>query len=376
MAKRPVPVHPLIVAIVLLLLVVPTAIRQGNNLSIWLLGTMLVTTLMTIVWTRLSIRTIHIDRVHGGLARVGQPFFIGYDVRNAARLQPAFSIWIQELDPEKTWATKFKNAKAWVMEIGPKEEVRCDTIFWPTQRGIAIFNDIRIRTSFPFGMVHASKKLHQPWHVLVQPQIYRLRPNVLQAVVSDGPLGQRSIRRGRGGEEFYGLREFHHGDTLADVAWKPSSKRDSLVCIDRSMPSPPRLRVVLDVTTPTNALQCEGDPREVEEKSICLAASLLSEALRQGHEFALTILGVPNTRDVGVRTGPRHLNRLLGMLASIELDDERVPINREVLRNTERVGRVVVRPDREQKLGLTGNSWFFSGSQLDDLRLTLEEQGA
>jgi uncharacterized protein (DUF58 family) len=262
------------------------------------------------------------------------------------------------------------------MEVGPKEHVRTDTIFWPTRRGVAKFDQVCVRTSFPFGMIYASKIIHQPWQVLVQPELHQLRPNVLQTIVSDGPMGQKSIRRGRGGEEFYGIREFQSGDSLGDIAWKASSRREALVCIERSRPSPPRLRVILDLTTPTDELQCEEDARMAEEKSISLAASLLAEALRQGHEFALTVLGVPTQRDVGLRSGLRHLDRSLGVLALINLDQERNPPSLHDLRNYERVGRVVIRPDHSQKLGLSGNSWFFTGSQLEDLTCPKNENVA
>jgi len=371
MAKRPVPVHPLVVAIVLLVLVTPAAILQGNNLSVWLLASMVVATLITFVWVRLTIHNINIERVHTSRARVGQPFTVGYDVLNTSRFRSAFSLWIQELDTKNTWSDKFNQAMAWVMEVGPREQVRSDTIFWPTHRGVAYFDCVRVKTSFPFGMLHASKIIYQPWRVLVQPEIHRLRPNVLQAIISDGPMGQRSIRRGRGGEEFYGIREFQAGDTLGDVAWKASSRKDTLVSIERSQPSPPRLRVVLDLTTPTNNLQCR-DARTMEEQSITLAASLLAEALRQGHEFALTVLGLPTSPDVGLRTGQRHLDRLLSTLASLNLDDDRQKIQQQMLRNFERVGRVVIRPDRSEKVGLTGNDWFFTGSQLHALKHSKE----
>ncbi len=370
MAKSPVPVHPLIVVFVLLSLLVPTAIRQGNNLSIWLLGTMIIATIMTFVWTRLTIRSIAIGRVHTGQARVGQPFSVGYEVQNTTRFQPAFSLWIQELDSKNTWSQQFRNATAWVMEVGPKEQVRTDTIFWPKKRGVAKFDQVRIKTSFPFGLIHASKVIHQPWQVLVQPELHQLRPDVLQSIVSDGPMGQINMRRGRGGEEFYGIREFQSGDSLRDVAWKASSRREALICIERSRPSPPRLRVILDLTTPTDALQCDEDARTVEEKSISLAASLLAEALRQGHEFALTVLGISTQRDVGLRSGTRHLDRLLGVLACIDLDKKRVVSSDRIVRNSERVGRVVVRPDHSQTLGLSGNTWFFTGSQFDDLKIS------
>ena len=371
-AKRPVPVHPLVVAIVLFILVTPAAILQGNNLSVWLLASMVVATLITFVWARFTIRHINIERVHTSKARVGQPFTVGYDVLNTSRFRPAFSLWIQELDTKKSWSNRFQQAMAWVMEVGPREKVRSDTIFWPTHRGVAYFENVRVKTSFPFGILHASKIIKQPWRVLVQPEIHRLRPNVLQAIISEGPLGQRSMRRGRGGEEFYGIREFQVGDTFGDVAWKASSKKGTLVSIERSRPSPPRLRVILDLTTPTHHLQCSEDSRSEEEHSISLAASLLAEAQRQGHEFSLTVLGLPTSRDVGLRSGQRHLERLLGTLASLNLDDDRRKINPHMLRNNERVGRVVIRPDRSEKVSLTGNDWFLTGSQLHALKHSKE----
>lgn len=369
MAKRPVPVHPLIVAVVLLVLVAPAAIRQGNNISIWLFGMMVVGTAMTFVWARLAIRNISIERVHSGPARVGRPFTVGYDVRNNSRLQPAFSLWIEELDKKKKWSNRFRQALAWVMEVGPREQVRSDTTFWPTRRGVAQFDQVRLRTSFPFGMLHASKVVNQPWRVLVQPEIHKLRPNVLQAVISEGPMGQRSMRRGRGGEEFYGIREFQSGDSLSDVAWKASSKRETLISVERSRPSPPRLRVILDLTTPTHALDLlEKSAKKTEEDTISLAASLLVEAHAHGHEFALTVLGIPVARDVGLRSGQRHLDRLLGTLAGLELDQDRLPLQQHLLRNFERVGRAVIRPDRSQHFGVLGNSWFFTGTQLAELK--------
>ncbi|MBC8523112.1 DUF58 domain-containing protein [PVC group bacterium] len=341
-------------------------------MSIWIFGTMVVATIITFVWARLAIRKIKVERIHTGQARVGQPFAVGYDVQNNARFQPVFSLWIEELDNKKSWSAIFRQAMAWVMEIGPRELVRSDTIFWPTQRGIAKFDRVRVRSSFPFGMIYASRVMSQPCQLLVQPEIHLLRPIVLQAIVSEGPMGQRSMRRGRGGEEFYGIREFQSGDSLGDIAWKSTSKQESLVCIERSRPSPPRLRVILDLTTPTEELQCSEDPRSAEENAISLAASLFAEALRRGHEFALTVIGLPSSRDVGLRSGPRHLDRLLGALACLDLDQARIPLQSNFVRNNERVGRVVIRPDRSKHIGISGNSWFLTGSQLADLQLDKE----
>ena len=82
----------------------------------------------------------------------------------------------------------------------------------------------------------------------------------------------------------------------------------------------------------------------------------------------MSVLGLPTTRDVGLRSGPRHLDRLLGTLAGLDLDEERLPSQSNRIQHNDRVGRVVIRPDRSQHIGMTGNAWFFTGSQLADLK--------
>ncbi len=369
MARRPVPIHPTLVFVVLLLLVAPAAVFQGNNILTWILAVMLVGTVLTLIWSRLSVRVIDIHRLETGPARVGEPFVVRYAVTNRARRLAAFSLWIKEVDDFGSWRSLLSPARAWIMEVGPGETVHAEAIFWPKRRGEARFDTLRLRTTFPFGMVRATRTLHQPRRVLVQPRMYQLRPSVLRTIVADGPLGQRSIRRGGEGDEYFGVRDLRSGDGLRDIAWKVSARRDELVCVERSHPSPPRIRVILDLTTPTPDLQCDDDARDLEERTISLCASLLAEASRQDQEFALTVLGLPGPWDASLRRGPRHLERLLGALASLNLDAPRQPSLEMHLPVAERAGLVVLRPDRDRPAASMPAAWHLTGEQLDEFLL-------
>ena len=376
MKKRPVPIHPTIVFIVLVLLVAPSAFLQGKNLPMWLFGVMMVTLVVTFVWSKLVLRSIRVRRIIREPAKVGEPYVVRYEVTNRAMFMTGFSLWIEEKQsPTSTWQHFFRKARGWIMEVGAGETVHGEAIFWPMKRGEALFDHIRISTRFPFGMVKSSITIRQELRLFVQPEVVALRPSVVRAIVSSGPLGQRSQRRGRGGDDYFGLRELLSGDRLGDIAWKASAHRDELVCIHRSRPSLPKIRVVIDVTTPTTELQCDDDPRELEEKAISLCASLLTEATRQDQEVALTVLGIKTHGESGFHTGPRHLSRLLSTLSRIDLDLDRNPIPLRPTSAFQHVGLAVVRPDRSHPMKSVQDAWYFTASQCAELQLPLARSG-
>ena len=373
MEQRTKSIHPTIVFVVLVSLVAPSAFVQSKNLPLWMFGVMMVTMGITLIWARLILRRIEIRCVILEPAKVGEPYIVRYEVNNKAKRLAGFSLWIEEQQSKQsTWQHYFRKARGWIMEVGAGETVHAEAIFWPLQRGEAVFNRIRITTSFPFGMILSTKTVAQRATVLIQPKIEVLQPSILHAIVSSGPLGQRSNRRGRGGDDYYGLREVVSGDRIGDIAWKASAKRGELVCIQRARPSLPKIRVVLDLTTPTQNLNCDGDARQLEEKAISFCASILSEALRQDQEIALTILGVQTTSILGFHSGARHLSRLLSTLARINLDEERsnAPLSANV--DIQQTGLCVVRPDRSSPIRSMSEAWYFHADQLDELKLKHE----
>lgn len=370
MAKRTVPIHPTIVFVVLVLLVAPSAFIQGKNLPMWLFAAMFVTMIVTFIWTRIVLRSIVVRRVILEPAKLGEPYVVRYEVTNRAKRVAGFSLWIEEQQSsESTWQNFFRKARGWIMEIGAGETVHGEAIFWPTHRGMATFDRIRITTSFPFGMVRSSKYIRQHVQVLVHPEVVQLRPSVLKAIVSSGPLGQRSHRRGRGGDDYFGLRELVSSDRLGDIAWKASARRDELVCIQRSRPALPRVRVVLDLTTPTESLKGDGNLGVLEEQAISLCASVLTEAMRQDQEFALTILGFPSPAGIEFHSGIKHVRRLLSSLASIDLRHDRKPTQLRPTSIGQHSGLIVIRPDRSLPVRSMHDAWYFTASQLQELKL-------
>jgi uncharacterized protein (DUF58 family) len=288
---------PGLVYIGIVILIGAAAMNNQNNLLFWVFGVMvsgLILSGLISAWMLMRLVVRRIDPQHGA---VGEPLIVRYAVTNRSRLLPVFNIHIEErpVQQEMGWQRLMAPARGWMMHLGVRETVHGEAIFWPAARGEARFSQMRIWTTFPFGLVKKSITVSQPQHTLIYPMIYELNRNVLSAVTPAGTMGARLTARSGAGDDFYGVREHRAGDSMRHISWKRTARTDELVVIERTNPSPPKLRVVLNLLTPTGALRIglqEGmTPRDLEERSVSLVASILHAADLQGFEVGLTVLG-------------------------------------------------------------------------------------
>lgn len=327
----------------------------------------------------LGVRVRRIDPDHG---QVGQPLLVRYAIDNRNRFLPIFNIHIEErpVDGPGGWQRLMDerasagSARAWVMHIGPRETVHGEAMFWPVRRGQLRFGQIRIWTTFPFGLVKKSVTIDRPQGTLIYPQMYELRRDVMSLVDSPAPLGLRVTQRSGAGDDYYGLREYRESDSVRNIAWKRSATMDQLLCIDRSRPSPPKVRIVLDLRRPTERLRVNvergEDGRDLEEKAIVLAASAIHLADINGFEIGLTVLGISLT-SFPVRRNHWQFKKMMAQLASIDLNQPRTDSAGEVAIDIdqERAGVLVIQPDRTEPLSGRTDVAYLTARQLENLSL-------
>ncbi|MCA9295558.1 MAG: DUF58 domain-containing protein, partial [Phycisphaerales bacterium] len=202
------------------------------------------------------------------------------------------------------------------------------------------------------------------------PMVYELQPRVLNAISPTGSMGVRMSQSSGQGDEYFGMREYREGDSSRQISWKRSASRDGLITIERTQPNPPRLRVAIDLTTATADLPIASKDgfagaRELEERAISLAASLIRMAEFHGFEVGLTILGT-NAPSIPLRRSQWHAHKMMAALAAIDLDATRMAMSPSALTDSERAGLVVVHPDRVQTLSREA-AWHITASQLETL---------
>jgi len=360
------------VSTVLLAAVAVAAVTSQNNLLFWAMGVIASAILVSLLLSHLTMRSLTIRRLDPNHGVVGEPMLVRYEVANRSRFLPAFNLHLSELPvrDDATWRRFMPPAPAWIMHVGPGEAVHGEAVFWPQKRGEMRFGALRCATRFPFGIVRRTRRRSQPTHTLVYPRRYRLKRGVLDAVVPAGPMGMKLSNRPGGGDDYFGLREYKPGDSRRQIAWKRSATFDTLVIKERTLPSPPRLRIVLNLTAPTADLRFDRrrgvDPRTLEEQAISLAATMIDAAYHDGYEVGLSVLGadVPVTP---MRRSHWHVEKMMGALAAIDLDAARPPVDHRALADSERAGIITIHPGRVDPSVVRHDGWHFSAEQLDHL---------
>jgi len=301
---------------------------RPNNLLVWIFGFLLSLVVISGLTSggalfRLTMRRL--DPVNG---RVDRPLVVRYSVRGGSRYLPLFDVRITEsrrgADRADGWWTHADPASAWVMHAGPGEVVHGEAVFVPRRRGRMRFDAFEARSSFPFGLVGKSVTVRQEMETLVFPRTFPIRENEIDRLLGGGVGGGRAGSGLGSAGEYAGLREYRPGDSIRSVAWKRSRAGENPVVIQRAIPAPPRLIVLLDLRRSTGRLRFEAgvDPREREEAAITFAASLAESSIRHGVEVGLRIAGI-DLPEIPIRGGRRHLDRMLAHLASIDLDETR-----------------------------------------------------
>jgi uncharacterized protein (DUF58 family) len=352
------------------------AMNNQNNLLFWVFGMLVASMAISLVMASVVIRRVEVRRLDPRFGAVGEPLIMRYAVSNRSRWLSVFNIHVEELsggrrDAKTTWRRLMKPAAAWVMHAGPRETVHGEATFWPIARGEAAFDRLRVWTTFPFGIVRRSRVISQPQHTLVYPRLFELRRGLLGSIAPMGLMGSKLAHHAGAGDDYFGLREYRPGDSMRHISWKRTARHDQLVTIERTAPAPAKLRVVLDLTVPTSALPGSGGDRnkarEMEERAIALAASIIHAADLDGFEVGLTLVGMGGAPPIAVRRNQWHFHKIMAALAGIDLDRERSAHRPLPVRDAERAAIVVIAPDRVQPLAGREDALHLTAATLDSL---------
>ena len=364
----------------LILLVGLVAIRGQNNVLFLVFGIMFAALVISGLVSGAMMMGLRVRRLDPAPTAAGEPLLIRYEVRNINRLVPVFNVHVEERPVSETngWQRFMDRPRAWIMHVGAKEVVHGEAIVKAKQRGIVAMNHVRVWTTFPFGIIKKSITFTLPTHVLIEPRREPLKRELLRSIEIPQPVGMRISPRAGGGDDYFGLREYRSNDSIRQIAWRRSAGLDQLVSIERSQPSSPRLRVVLDLEKPAEALRigkADGvTGRELQENAIALAASLLAMADQAGFETGLTVRGF-GLPPIALRRGQRHFRRMMAALGRIDLEQSRrKDASHRALREAERTSIVVIHPDRSDDLSERSDVVYLTGRQLEQLRLPAGEE--
>lgn len=315
---------------ILLVLLALAGIALNRPLLSALGAVVLVLTLVARIWTRLSLNDVSY-RCETSLARVveGDDLELTLTLENRKPL-PVPWVCIHEpipdglelVDAVPTQRTAFGSTLlVTTTSLGSNQRVRIRFRLRARRRGHYVLGPGRLTSGDPFGFYESDRVvLRTVTHLLVYPRIVAA-PDLLLPLAR--PIGDRIARSRLTADRTLPVtaREFGAGDSLRDVDWKLTAKRDApwVRVNDDSVDG--SVVLLLECETRTHGVWSESP--DLLETAIRTVAALANELLQRGHAVGLITNGVPpgdQARSaVAPACGAEQLTRLMDALARVQL---------------------------------------------------------
>jgi len=128
------------------------------------------------------------------------------------------------------------------------------TYTWPFQvccRGVYPGQELKLATSFPFGLVTGRRRIQCPNPLLVAPQAFPVEMGVPTGADLPGDHNSR-LRSSGGSGDLMGVRPYRKGDTLRRVHWAQTAKHQQLIVCEREAFVRPAVELVVDLSPETH----------------------------------------------------------------------------------------------------------------------------
>lgn len=281
------------------------------NLLFAVFGLMIGVLLVSGIISRLVLRKLELTRTLPEHLIVGRPAAISYQMRNAKRYWPSFSVTVSELDGSEAFT---KPLQAYLMHAAAGTTATVPMLVVPKRRGVVQFDRHQLSTSFPFGFIRRSVVRPHTDTVVVYPALAEVDRRWLARCLSAETHGSHMKPRRGGSDEFYGTKEYRPGENPRLINWKRSARTGTLVAREMSTVAPPRILIVLDT-----AVADDSDASRAQaERAIAMAASLVWTASEQNLAVGLCAASGQECHCVPPNRGKRHCTDLLSLLARLE----------------------------------------------------------
>lgn len=277
---------------IVLLGVLAAAVNTGNNLLYLALSSLMALLLLSNALAEWNLRGVEVERRLPGEIFAGRPAAGAFLLRNRRRIGGAAALEVVEVDEDG-----FEQESAGIAWIPAGGVVEAPTRWLLHRRGLASLRELRLSSSFPFGLVVRWRRFDLPAELLVYPE-----PTPGPVARSGASIGtSRPHLRHRGADvEHRGLRAYADGDAMRDVHWPTSARTGGLVVIERA--GALAEEVVVEVESGSGAAW---------EPAIARATGQVVRHFLAGHAVGLRIDG----RLAPPRSGAVWRRHLLSLLA-------------------------------------------------------------
>ncbi len=269
-----------LVALVLFVL----AISPSSSPTIFIvLACFLAAIILNAPYALLALRRIAVQRDHPSHVREGTEIRVNLHVTNMSKTA---RILLRFLDAGPG-ASQREHVQIPLLEGGDRQTVSYSCR--AARRGIYTFTSCRAESSSPFGLVNARRSIPAMSELVVYPIYYELIGAAFPFRKTHTGLTAAPGARPGEGLNFFGVREYRHGDPIRKIHW-PSTVRTRRVMV-KEFEEDLHSSVAIILDTWKRSVTQTGPDTNLEV-AIRAAASLANYMLVNGHPASLTYFDV------------------------------------------------------------------------------------
>jgi uncharacterized protein (DUF58 family) len=303
--------------LIILVVVGFAAWNTGNNLLFMIFSLLCSTLFVGGVAARASLRDLIVSARFPDHIFAGEAAPVIVTLRNAKRLLPSFSIFVEARGPgdasneskrKRRRQRYIKRPLAYFTYVPHRAaaEQRVEQLF--TSRGHVLITGFELSTRFPFGFFRFRRRLRaRNVDIVVYPRPEPIGDELHLLPTYAGRMA--SVRRGMG-QDLFSLRDYQPQDDLRHIDWKATARSRNLTVREFTAEDERRITIVLDTRDLSESGEENFLPRF--EAGIVQAASLLKHFVDERAEVRL-MLG----NDLGRYGG--ELKHLYGCLRRLAL---------------------------------------------------------
>jgi uncharacterized protein (DUF58 family) len=183
-------------------------------------------------------------------------------------------------------------------------------------RGVYSWKAIQASAADPFGLFEIRKDIPASGEILVRSRPVKIRPVALKPKFTLHTAGPIPARLGGAGTDFWGVREYRHGDSLRRLNTRLAARHPrKLFTNEYEREEIGDFGLILDARKRSNADEMED---ELFEHSVSAAAAFSERYLSVGNRVALLVFGETIT-SVFPGYGKKHLVKIQRELARARL---------------------------------------------------------
>ncbi len=184
-------------------------------------------------------------------------------------------------------------------------------------RGSFSWKSIRTVVSDPLGLVETEMLLPASGMIQIRPQIKKFKAIPFRPYGTLHSPGSIPARLGGTGTDFFGIREYHPGDSLRWLDWRLTARHPrKFFTKEFEQEEIAEIGLILDARKSTNLRNGE---KNLFESSIEATASLAEMFLHQGHRVSLLVFG-EMLLNAFPGYGKQQLHRIMSCLSRAKIE--------------------------------------------------------